>query len=128
MLRPWRRLRGDASPRGLRWEEDGWAAFLANGSLVAFPALEDLGFLTPRGCAAVRDACGESYGSIDLLADCWARGRLWLPTMVLGIPPSAVTDRIHGGLREKLQTMAGLAGLEPPDPPQRTIERKIHHP
>lgn len=112
MLQPWRHIRS-SSPK-VQWEEDGWRTFIANGSLAAFPALEDLGFLTPKGCAAIRDVCGKSYGSLDLLADCWARGRLWLPTMVLGISPSAATDRIYDGLREKLQNMAGLAGLAPP--------------
>ena len=108
MLRPWRIRSGDRSPKGLQWEEDGWSVFLTSGSLVAFPELEDLGFLTPRACVAIRDARGPSYQSIDLLADCWSRGPNWLPATVLGIPPSAMTDRIHDGLREKLQIMSGL--------------------
>ena len=72
----------------------------------AYARLEDLGFLTPDGCRAVREVCGDDYESLDLIADCWSRGRLWFPTMVLGVLPDATTDRIWEGLREKLRLMA----------------------
>ena len=93
------------------WQDDGWVDFALAPGLLRHESLETLGFLTPLGLQAVRDACGHDYDTLQFMVDVLARGPTWLPRQGLGTDVATqetLAIRVHDAMGEKMRRMAGL--------------------
>ena len=101
-MRPWTR---EAVDGDVVVEVDGFA-WLRATRLCDIPSLDAFGCFTPAELAALRRRLGAQAQPVDLLLQVCARGQRWLCSAI-GSAPCALSARLAGELREKLEQMSG---------------------